>query len=394
METLLIFLAFILLIWYLSVRHSFKKAEREEEMHRQNQLNEIQYIRKLKEKHMLTAQYEANKARRAAENKFEEILVKLETEYGSETGAPFVETDINHDTLTVSMDGVVIGGIQDARQLVKDAEKKILELMPKFPRIPEMSVNLNGTAINAIMIGDQTVVENLSIELDDITPEMLKAMEDHAFRNFKLFIRNITNGVTFYNAALAAQEKVEYAKQAHADFVHNSNAKRTFQETGEYVEYIKAEYPWASFTDVKRAIAQAEKEVELFSKQAKKLGYESQAIVVGEEYTIDISAGRTETSHPQRTAALRLGLIIESPVIFIVDEQLDTNDSLYSITLSTGQQCVAALKPEKNGLGIYVKTFMPSNYTEYFDKYGLEDELWQDDQDVTLQDLINQDLWK
>ena len=341
--------------------------------------------------------FEANKELRKKQNAYEEILVKLEEEYGSETGAPFVTTFLDVANLEVKIDGTVIGGIQDARQLVKDAEKDILDKMPKFPRVAEMSVTLRGKFIDEVRMGDIPVIPPMNdATLDTMTDEFINACETIVLHEMKRYVPQVKTAETFFHAYRHAVDvKLAYIRQAFKDFAHNSNARKHYEETGEFLERIETEYPWNSFKELEEAKKQVKKEAALYLKQAQKMGLEYDVLGVGTTHSINIGAERQRTSHTQRVGALRLGMIIDSPLELTITEILDDNHFKIKFVGPSGQdvECVAIMKLKDDNITPYISTLKPLDYAAYFEKHGLMDELNQDDPDVDLQDLIALNLW-
>ena len=346
-----------------------------------------------RDKKMKQAQYEANKAHRQAQNRFEMVLVALEELYGSETGAPFVDTVIDHEEQTVRLNGLVVNNRTDIRTVVKEAEAAIAELMPSFPRIEELSVTLVGAFVGEVKLADLTVPTVIDGKpLDDVTDEAIMAIEDDVFLNIKKYLPHIKSGSTLYHAyEYLADVRIPYMEQALRDFKHNYDAKVTEEATGVYQERVHNDYPWSGVRELKVELEQTFKITPLMLKEAIKKGYNWKPFSVGSTLSIDIGAINTKTSHPQRVAALRLGVLIDNPLVFTVDE--DQGDRHYKITSATGLECVAVLNTDENTCKPFIATLKPLNHLDYFEKNGLMDEVYQNDLDASLEELMALKLW-
>ena len=143
--------------------------------------------------------------------------------------------------------------------------------------------------------------------------------------------------------------------------------------------------------ELKVELEQTFKITPLMLKEAIKKGYEWKPFSVGSTLSIDIGAINTKTSHPQRVAALRLGVLIDNPLVFSVDE--DQGDSHFKITTAAGLECVAILKTCESTCKPFIATLKPLNHLDYFEKNGLMDEVYQNDFDASLEELIALKLW-
>ena len=355
-------------------------------------VNMIDFINK--ENKMKRETFEANKANRAAQNKFEELLVKLEEEYGSETGAPHVHTHINRTDREVWFNETKISGLQDARLIVKEAQKKaeeaIKSLLERDSRVPELEPVVEGGMLANFKLAGQNLsnemVVGVSIEDAENVNRMWEWAEEAVLHNMVKFIPVLTNGRTFYEATKVSREKLDIAKEALEVFAANAEKKRLREETGEWLEYDIRDFPWSTFAEVNKEISHRKKEIQMFSARAKEHGYEPTLIEIGETYSKNISAKKAATSHPQRTAAMRLGRVFTDPVTFTVINK--TQDPKKYIIEVDGQPCVAAITTDDAMTEFYVKSFFPILEDEYFAKNEWMDEFYQDNPDVDLNDLV------
>lgn len=149
-----------------------------------------------------------------------------------------------------------------------------------------------------------------------------------------------------------------------------------------------------SWADARNLMSHHKNIERFFGKRATELGYKHNPIEFGVEYTLDIGA-KNGISHVQRVAALRMGIMIENPLTFVVNEMIE--DGLYHITTSTGAEMLAIIVKNKASKDpassnydprpFYIKTVYPVDKEAYFEEHGDIDELYQDDAYLSLEEL-------
>ena len=380
-----IFLSFIVLLIYSMI--SINNEDQAKQLTKQREI-------KMKEQ-----EFQLNQARRKAEASYEETLVKLENEYGVEE-IPYGNLEKDETNLEVRIDGFVVKGIQDIRARVEEARKMYEEILPTSEVSTKISVKIMNNIAHFIFDNEDQGVEQIELtgtmaQQKELLQEAMVIVDDEIINSYKQYMKFIDKPKGFAMISQKAAQELDIAKECLEAFKHNRRAKETYQKTGEYVDFIKADYKWDNFREVNDAIAQATKVRDMFMQRAIKLGYNVEPIKVGETYIKNI-AGNQKTSHPQRTAALRCGLLLSSPITFTVMEETDVkNNYIVSVLTTHGQkEMIATLEVDDSGADFYIKTFMSLNFKEYFEKHEFLDELYQDDPEMELTELIKLELWK
>ena len=347
-----------------------------------------------KETPMKQTTFEENKELRKKQNDYETILVKLEDEYGSET-IPHGMLELDASNYKVRIDGCEVGGITDIRRLVEDAKKLEEKMIPVSKVTTHIKVNKvdneyqisNGAFTYSVQAATTTeeTTNRLAVGMDE--------MDRYMTTNYLAHLKLIDKPEGIYMAAMAAHKQIEYANEVKGYFQHNEDVKEKFNATGEHDGFIDIECPWDSFYAVNKAIAQHTREYEMLIKRAQAEGYKIEPIKIGETYTKHIAAAKQKTSHPQRTLALRCGIIVNSPLTFTVVKETPIPNN-YIISLDDRKQVTATLEVDKTGADFYIKTFMPIDHETYFKENDFYDAMYQDNPDITLEELVELNFWK